>query len=375
MYYIIFIIGLILILFKENKIQFYIYSGILFLLSAFRFGVGADYFSYQYLYQVLNTNIFLEITQGIGDQEILFRVFGSLLKGLHFSYQQYIMVIAFISIFFIAKLCLEFSSRPTLSLFLYYSFFYFVWIFSGFRQGLVLAIGMYVYLWAKRENKGLFAFLVFFILIGVHSSAIMLIALYLVTNFSWNREKLIFISLLSIIVSLLPIGSLLYALPNISIFGSIVNYVPSEYSVTNMLDIQSLARIFFLILGLIFYDSIIKKDKHNQVLMNTYIIGLNTYFLLNSSELVAARISIYGFYLIILVLPEIFSLFRVKFDKLVIHILMIIFCVLYFNKELTAMTDNSNLIYFNNSGLVPYTNIWNINDNYFFHSLYIDLIN
>lgn len=373
MYYFLFLVGCILLLTKENKTLFYLLSISLFLISIFRFGVGADYFSYQYLYQNLNTNLIAEILTGVGEQEVLFRTIGSILKKIGFSYQQYLSVFLVINMFYMTKICKEFSSRPTWSLFLYYCFFYFVWTFSGLRQGTALAIGMYYFLKAKKVNNRVLFSIIVLLLILIHNSSLIILIYYYLSEVNWNRSRLIIFSTISLLFSIFPLSNLFGLVHNIPIINGIIYYVPNEYSLSGIIDIQGIARILFLSFGFFCYKSFEKNRGEQKYIIDTFIISLNFYFILKSSELVAARLSIYGFFLVILIIPEVYTLMNKKENKLVFKFIMILFCAMYMNKELVAMKESSYLVT-KNEIMVPYTNIFNKNKGYYFSNRYIDII-
>ena len=85
MFYFILLTGIFLSLFKEKKIATKIYISILIILAIFRYGLGADYFGYKYLYQILKPNVIEEFKYGVGSQEIGFRLIGAFFKRSAFQ--------------------------------------------------------------------------------------------------------------------------------------------------------------------------------------------------------------------------------------------------------------------------------------------------
>lgn len=373
MYYIVFILGLLLSFLKRNKIYFYFFLGILLLLAIFRFGVGADYFSYQYLYQQLLDNPIEELKYGIANQELLFRFIGSISKNLGFSYQLYLSIFAIVNLVYISKTVLKYSQKPMMSLFLYYSFFYFVWTFSGLRQGVVLAIGIYYFLTAYEKKNTVNFTLITIILSLIHTSVLILIPLYYISNLNWSQKRLILLSSFSLIVSLLPLGPIISLISQIPLFSQASNYIFLNNSLINWLDFQGIARLVFLVFGLVYYRMLSDNNTQYQFIINTFIISLNMYFLLSFSELIAARLSIYGFYLIILIIPNISSRYKTKVNRLAFQVIVITLSVLFFAKELYSLQINSNLILLEDQP-IPYTNIYNKYDGYYFDNRYLDIL-
>jgi len=147
------IIGLAFSVIKgHNKNFFYTYLFLLLVLASFRYGVGPDFFAYEYLYALTNTPLLEQIGVASG-QEFLFRLLGSTLNYINFSYQHYLAITALITLYFIGKICRKYSQYPILSLYLFYCCFYFVWVYSGIRQGLTLAIGVYYLLECLESRK------------------------------------------------------------------------------------------------------------------------------------------------------------------------------------------------------------------------------
>ncbi|ALV21538.1 EpsG family protein [Carnobacterium antarcticum] len=371
MYYLIYLYGLLGSLkSKKNKFFFITFLLILIILSFVRYGIGPDYFSYNFLYERLSISPIQEFKYGIDNQEILFRVLGSTLKNIGLSYQQYLGTLAIISLYFITKTCWKFSHKPYMSLFLYYSFFYFVWTFSGLRQGLTISIGMYYFLKFKSENKNIKFFIMIIILSQIHYSIIVLIPLYYLSNINWSKKGLTNLSAVSIFISLLPIGKVIPLISGIPVINRIVPYVNVNYSILNVFDFQSFARIFFLIMGIWYYDQFTKINYKSKIIMNTYILSIDIYFILKFSETTASRLSIYGFYLLILILPNIYSLYNKKKNKIIFQLLIILLTSTYFLKEIITMGSNAGI--YSENFYVPYTNIYN-KDDYVFKSRYLDL--
>ena len=368
MYYIVFLIGIILsTLYRKKKISFKMFAVILALVSFFRFGVGADYFSYNYLYSRLNESLIIEARNGLDSQEILFRVMGSAFKGLGLSYQQYIIILAAINLYFIYKICRRYSKNPTQSLLVYYCFYYFVWTFSGLRQGLTISIGVYYLLQCLESENVKKIILISVLLSFIHTSAIILIPLYFGARINYDRKSLIILSLIAIIISIIPIGNILAKFSWLPLISKLKPYLNHHFSLVNILDFQSLGRLIFLVIIIFYYEVYAGIDDISKKIVNIYILSLILYFLLKFSELTAARISIYGVILNIIILPNLYYMHKTKFDKLLYITLLGILCTLYFNKELYTLTQQSGLK--NNSILVPYTNIFN-KDEYSFKNMY-----
>ncbi|WP_312755164.1 EpsG family protein [Rummeliibacillus suwonensis] len=373
MYYAVYVLGLIFSFINgRSKIFFMLFFLSLACLAFFRYGVGPDYFAYEYLFNRLDESPIHEFSFGLDQQEILFRLFGSLLKSIGFSYQQYLMVIAMINLYYISKICRKYSENPTLSLFLYFCFYYFVWTFSGLRQGMTLAIGIYYLLQCIEKNKFLKLIIVTIVLSFVHTSSIILIPLYLVSKIDFKKKTLIYFVLFSIFISLLPVGAFIQHLAWIPFMDRILPYTAFSNGLNNIFDFQSTIRIIFLCIIFFYYDAYTSRGGYSKRIINVYIISYCFYFLLKFSEITAARIALYGGLLNIILLANFYYLYKDQVNKLIYAICLIALSALYLTKELNSLEKLTGLDSVD-SFQTPYTNIFHKND-YYFKNRYIDFL-
>lgn len=372
-YYIVLIIGIILAIVNDKKyISFRIFILVLFLFSIFRYGVGADYFSYQYLYGLLQPTVAGEIANGIPSVDVGFRIFGVVLKSLGISYQVYLGIIAAINLFFIALICKEHSENPTLSLVLYFCFYYLVWTWSGLREGLTIAIGMYYLLRYMNQRKHIRFFVIVAVLFFIHASAVILIPLYFAARIRFTRKSLIIIAVCSIVFALIPIGSIVQRFTDNPLIRRVLPYLDSGSSISRLLDFKSIARVAFLIVALFYYNAYAKRGGSERRLMNIYIISLAVYFVLQFSETAAARIAIYGKVLDMIFIVNIYYMYKEKINKVIYTVMLVTLMVLYFNKEITTMKHQTGII-LDDAKTMPYTNIF-IEPTYEYNNIYYDVI-
>lgn len=356
MFYSVLVLGYVSQLFNK-RILFFAFAAVLILLGCFRYGIGLDYFAYQYLFERLHNSPLYELKYGMDQQEVGFRVLGSFLKNIGFTYQMYTMAFAVVTIIFIAKICSKYSKNPTLSLLIFFSFYYLTWTFNGIRQGVVIAVGLYYLLTCleKRQFKRFVAIVVLLSLI--HSSALILILLYFVARLNLNKKKLITFTIFSIILSVIPIGTIISKLTWFPFYYRILPYLNTETSL-NILDFQGLGRILFLIIAFAFYETYSKKDETSRKIINIYIVSLAMYFLLQFSELTAARMTIYGKFLDIIILANILYMYKKRINRLIYIYGIFILCSLYLFKESGEINRGIVGDYF----VAPYVTIFNKDD-------------
>lgn len=344
--------------FFNNRFFLIIFTLILAILGFFRYGIGIDYFAYQFLYDRLLPNIFEEIKYGVDFQETGFRALGSFLKGLGFSYQAYLIVLMSVTMFFMYKIVKRYSLNPTLSMLLFFCFYYLTWTFSGVRQGLVIAVGLYFLLKYIEEKKGIRLVVVSILLSFIHTSALSLILYYLLSKLNFNRKSLIVITIFSVIVSFLPTGNLVSQMTFLPFFSDLFPYIETGVGV-NFLDFQSISRLVFLAVALIFYNVYADQNEMSKKIMNIYIFSTIIYLLFQFSELTAARIAIFGKFLDIIIFANVLYLYRESINKLLYIYAIFILCSLYLVKEVdTQITSTVE----NNSILAPYPTVFNGDD-------------
>ncbi|WP_391203011.1 EpsG family protein [Psychrobacillus sp. L4] len=353
MYYTVLLIGFIFQLFNK-KILFWIFSIILVLLAVLRYGIGLDFFAYEYLYLRLNPSILDEIRFGLDNQEAGFRALGSIMKNIGLSYQQYLGAYSIITILYMSKICNKYSNNPTLSLLLFFCFYYLTWTFSGIRQGATIAIGLFYLLECIEKNKTIKFVFIVILLSFIHSSAIVLLLLYFLSRIDIDKNKLIKLSVASITLSLIPSGFIISKLTWLPFYSRIFPYLNTEITL-NLFDFAGICRILFLIVALTYYDQYCKQSDISKKIINMYILSFIMYFLLQFSELTAARLGIYGKFLDIIILANILYLYKLSINRL-IYILGILFlCFMYLSKESAEIKK----VIITDSLITPYVNVFN----------------
>lgn len=352
MYYVVFIFGLLSFFINDKKVNkrlAFIFFLVILLLAVLRYGVGTDYFIYERLYQSLLDNPIKELLNGIPSQEIGYRLIGSLFRMVKAPYSIFIAAIAFVNLIYVYKLSVEFSENPFLSIFMYYSFYYFVWTYSGLRQGLTLTIGCYYLLKFFNRDRSLLFILIIGILSLIHISVLILIPLYFLSKMKITNKVFffsIFIALLLILLPmLLPLERIL-ELPIISLGMryKLVAYLNMDYDFNNLLDFKFIVRYLYLLVLLVYYKFYSNKNDVSKFIVNLYFFSILLYFSLQYSELMAARFSLYGKYLDIIIYANIYSYTKNKFNRYILVTILIFYNLLFFQKELQNMKEPVNLV-------------------------------
>lgn len=367
MFYLTLILGLVFAFFIKDQIKSAkVYTVLLILLAAFRYGIGADYFAYQYLYKQIKLFVIPEIIFGYEKQEVGFRALGSLIKTFGFSYQMYLAILATITLYFIYRISVEYSKNPMLSMVVYYAFYYFVWTYSGLRQGLAMAVGMYFLLNAIAKNEKKQFYLVSLILFTIHSSSLVLLLMYfMVTYIPWSKKGVLVALGLSILFAFIPMGDVIHYLSRFTgVFERLSPYMDQAFTLRDLFGFQVIPRLALMGLVLYYYQDLVESSPVMKKMVLIYLMSFAFYFIFQFSELTAARISIYGRILDLILLPNLLALKVPKLEKKVFFVGLIMLLSLYLVKEVGAMKDQAGLIT-EQKYLVPYSSIFNKDDMYY----------
>lgn len=356
MYYLMFLVPLMLHPLKlTNRIKGLINSLALGAMAAFRFGAGADYFSYSYLYYLIPDDSILSAISKLKDQEIGMKLLMFPFRYFNLPYEMFVVFIAIIMITLMFLWIDKNSKSVSLSYLVYYSFFFMVWNLSSLRQGLALTIGCFLLFNEEFNWKFTQKLMIIFALYFLHKTALFYLVFIVAESIKWDRRKLIFVVLGALVVSILPIGQLAEWVAKIPIFARVSYYLEGASSI-GFWDFKSLPRLFLIAVVLFHYDDLRVNRLIPMRFVDAYILGISFFFVLRFDDLIGARISIYGFFLAILILPAILGLYsRKKQIDFLVNLGFVTMCALYLQKELLAMAQQAGIAYKNY--YVPYISV------------------
>ena len=307
-YYLLIIVAIPLFICKKNQIFWIIFiASVVTLVSALRFNFGADYQAYAGIYKSFSSLTDSVVLYG---NEILYYLYNTVFIKLGLSYS---MFVAFNSLFLmtvIVSWILLSSNNRYYSLSVYISFFYLVWNLSTFRQALALTIGSFLLFNAKLKFHLIVKILLVPLLGLFHVSAWIYIVLLVLGYLPWKKYAHLILFASALMFTLLPVQELIGTIINHSFLDSFLNIYKVRYYFKNMEFSYNLfnalvaMRVFFFALVWSHYD-VLAKDKYHKMLVDTFLTGMTLYILLSFNTLFSARLTIYAFFLIILLLPEI----------------------------------------------------------------------
>lgn len=317
---------------KKIKLAISIAPAIFIIL--FRWGLGTDYFSYEYLYRNHDVRTFAKaMASQTRSMEVVFRVLIYIFKSLGFSFQVFVAFISLLIYGVFLKWLDDIDQDMPLSIMLLNGMFLIVWTLGGLRQGLVLAIGTYCFFNKKVNLKVWQSILVILLLGQIHASAYIYIVLLVIKHIEFKKVYLFSIIALSLLFTIIPYYKLFEPFSDIRIVGKFLTYVTGS---GGFWDFPGLVRLSFVIFILTFYN-LFAKDKYMKKLADMSIIGFSFYFLLKSSEITASRINIFTF---ILIVPLFVYLSQQFLTKKILYpislIALFMFSILYLEKDLLA---------------------------------------
>ncbi|SDI33428.1 EpsG family protein [Proteiniclasticum ruminis] len=346
-----------------------LYTIFLTILAAFRYGIGADYFAYEFLYKQLKPFVIPEILFGTEKQEVGFRALGSFIKTFGLSYQTYVAILAAITLYYIYRICVRYSKNPMLSMVIYYAFFYFVWVYSGLRQGLAMSVGAFYLLEALRSDtieKRKEFYKASILLLTIHTSSIIFMVFYVLVRFiPWNRKWMMLTIAASILFAFIPLGNLVEMLSEkIPFLLRLSYYLDDAFTLKELFSIQVLARLGLLSIVLYYYNELSLVSPMMKKIADVYLLSFVFYFLLQFSELTAARIAVYGRLMEIIIFTRIVYLRRPKLEGTVFLLGLLLLTSFYFVKEVETMKEQSGLIILDKEW-VPYISVFTKEEQYY----------
>lgn len=292
-----------------QKRELVLYSSIPLVVIIFlRFGVGADYFAYQNIYNIVDISDIQGSFNQLPKIEFLFKSIIVIFKFVRIPYHVFISILSIVMLYFSIKLIEEISPNYMLSVLLYFSMIFLFWNLSAIRQGLVLSILLYVYFSPKLRLSLSKTILITVVCFFIHASAIIIPIIYIFSKLNWSRKNLFIVFLLFPITRMVIRPEFFGLFKNIPILSKILLY--ADYDKIKILSIPFLLRFFIFGVILIHYNQLIIKYKPKIHIINFTALSMLLYFYIPFSKLIGTRVTIFGYYLSILIFPMIVSLYK-----------------------------------------------------------------
>lgn len=353
-YFIIFILLIFMSLWetlisKIPKFFFYVFFGILAILAVLRFGVGTDYFNYNYLYNQIPNILQFDVgyLQSIHG-EWGFKLSIVLAKSLGVSYVFYnLLVTAFSMMILLRFFMIYVKKNYILGLLIFYSMYYFTYINSGIRQGFVLIAFLGIALPLLSNDKWIKYTITILLLSLFHVSILIVLILPIlkVLNFKiWFTVGLIF-SFSIAAISFVQQRNILLSLFHISAYSEDTGGSLSAL----------LFRLISLIIVVLISNIVKMKDLPNEIgyLIYFYMYGFLLYLMLSNNTLISSRIHVYFRALELIILPYLISSMKLSTRRIIGALLIIIIYPVFWIKEIMAQLYQGN--YYNTTSVLDYS--------------------
>lgn len=277
------------------KFGYAISIGILSIMLVFRYGQGTDYFGYYWIYTKISPEINLsQLMDSSIHTEAGWKFVCVIFKMLGASFEMLVVVVSIIEMFLLNKFVNKYCRYKIFSLLLSYHTLYLTYLFSALRQGLVICVFLGVLYDWYAEKKYLHYVIGVLLCTTLHTSAIVLLLIFLLKCRKLNNLKtiewLIIFAWGAGIV--LATGIFNFALQKI-----LPNSVMVYFS-NNTVSIALLERICSYVFVTIIYVKYLKNKKCERIsyvsdFMKLYSIGIFLYGATIWVPLVSSRFTFY----------------------------------------------------------------------------------
>lgn len=358
--FLIFLIGGWIQLFTKHtmKFLFVVLSLCLLLLTSCRYGLGTDYFSYQYHYNLIPDD-FASVLEADSHMDIGFRILMFIFKSYNSKFYIFTASIGFLTLIFYLVTINKNSKKPIVSLFLLYSLYWLVYVNSALRQGLAMALFIFAfYQFANTKNTVRYILL---ILLGSLFHKIALIGLVVLVVHKFYRRlftnKQFNLLLVFVALFLFLIKGDIIIVNLLSLIGITISYQSSQANILAiMLRGVNICLIYFL------YRNIPYKDKTESVKFQIYLYFISfLIFIVTSNTPIISRAIDFLMVIEIILVPNLISSLNIRFDKLILTGTIVAISGVLFLKDMGA--DLTQGDYYNNEiQSYPYITFFNRDD-------------
>lgn len=263
----------------------------LYLISAFRYGVGVDFHSYTWIFNALNVTgeethvegLYIALNRLIG-------FFSTNPAGL------FIVTSAIILVFFALGIY-ENSDNLTLTLFLFITLGYFFYSMISIRH--FMALGIYFYAQKFMKRQEFFPFLALILLAsGFHKIALIAIPIYFV--FTQRYKVSHFAIMFSVLVACAVLNRYVLELIFMFVYSAYRNSIYHIYDVSAFNILLSGVATF---MSIVYYKPLLERDRANIVYINSAFFML-MFYLTCWWIPTPTRIGHFGTILFIVLLPK-----------------------------------------------------------------------
>ena len=327
----------------KDRTRFFLVLFPFLLIIFLRYGIGADYFAYQRIYEAIDPWNLFKSFEDLPKVEPMYITINAIAIFFKLPYHLFTGLFASGLTLLILKWLQDNSPRFELSALLYYSILFIYWNISALRQGLVVTVLLFVYFNKKHQFTLWQRILSVIILFFIHPTAIIVPVIYVVATFRWEKVEFYVLLVLAPVLRTV-VKVLINIIPHsVPYLGKLFKYL--DYDSIQLISFPSLMRFAFIVFIVHHYIRLVEKYPYYRTMFNFSLLSLIMYFYLPTAMVVGTRTTIFGYYLVIIIFPMILDLYKSKeIYTLVLYGLMGLSLVSFYN-ELDKLVDRAGYKY------------------------------
>lgn len=323
---------------KYNKLrrQFLLVSiVILTVVAGLRYETGVDWITYTIMFDQtpsIGTSNFFHI---LGSLNFGFSILLSLVKTLGGGIQTVFLIVAIISFTFLYKALKIYTPYRNTSLLLYFCLFFFVLDMSGIRQA--VALNIFFYSIQYIENRNFKKYMLYTLLaFSFHWTSFLFLPIYFVFNRRFSTKACVIFFVICILFAFFQIRWVVFLLSVIpNIFGDefhfkILFYTQnSVFATPKIFGFGGIAIFCIFIFLCIYRKKLENQYPYHNIYFNLFLFQIFIYFALFEFGDISARLRLYTFLSMIIVLPYFFYLFKGIGNKIIFFFLVVSYGFLF----------------------------------------------
>lgn len=367
MFYIAIFLGLLYLSYYEfrgKKIK-YLSLEVLFilvtLLTVIRYGQGTDYFAYMSIYDktpsLTSVSNFTELFKANSEFEFGYVFLMSIFKTLGLNFTIFCGVAGVVTMLLIYRFIKQNSKLPITSFAIFYVFYYLVYVLSGIRQGLAIAIfvGIGIDLYKRKKYKE-FALLIL-LTATIHVSVLITFVIVIIDKLGDNYKFYVALGLLAILIIYFNFDVTL-----INLLPEFLSEKLSMYLTDGRASMMSFVNRFTVLALVLFYSFRERKDKDIVLLKKLYIFSFVLYVLTMKSMTISTRVTLYFKVFEVVLIPNVvMNLLKndEKFKALQLYVAAMLIVSALLIKTLNAFLDEGYYKDHVNVINYPYVTVFN----------------
>lgn len=334
---------------------------IITVITIFRFGQGTDYFAYEDIYAktpaLTAVSSIGEVFSANKDIEFGYVFIIAIFKTLHLNFEAFCGVSGIITMMLFYSFIKKNAKLPITTFSIFYVFYYLVYVLSGMRQGLAMAIfvGIGIELYKRKKYKEFI--LLVLITAAIHVSILVTLIVFVLDKLGDNYK---FYGILGILAILIIYFNFDVAL--INLMPDFLSDKLSMYLTDGRASMVSFINRFTVLALVLFYSYGNEEDKDIVFFKKLYIFSFVMYVLTMKSMTISTRMTLYFKIFEIILIPNIvMNLLKnnKKFKALQLYGASILIVAVLLVKTLNAFLDEGYYKDHVNVIKYPYVTIFN----------------